>query len=277
MSLLRSQTFKVSEALWAPLNSSKFPVESHSAASCWAQVTYADTWMHNSTGYNFSTPPIVFICCNPSRAEGPRHDNMLDGWCCCASVPESSTLPPASSTHPPAPSLPPLSAHPGAEDEGAEHQDAVSHPLHRPLPARWSRRVWRAGVGQREFKEEVAGAEAERAEEEVRLHRGWLRGDRESGRPGGAAPRRQAVEVHRLLLLCHHGDHHDRWVGFYPQLLLNWQQAQKKKKKKKLEPCHMAPAWESTLERSRGNLLWGGPHALRTLWSSDYFPPIDTL
>lgn len=48
--------------------------------------------------------------------------------------------------HPP--TLPPLRAHFVVEDEGAEHQDPLSHPFHRLLPAYRSRRLRRTRVGQ---------------------------------------------------------------------------------------------------------------------------------
>lgn len=85
-------------------------------------------------------------------------------------LPSVRVCPSERQLHPP--TLPPLHAYFAVEDEGAEHQDPLPHPLHRFLSAHRSRRLRRAGVGQREFKEKGAGAEAERAEEEIRLHRG---------------------------------------------------------------------------------------------------------
>lgn len=100
------------------------------------------------------------------------------------------------------------------EDEGGEHQEPVPHPLHPPLPPVWSRRVRRSGVGRRELPDGGAGGEAGRAEGAIRLQRGGLSVGGEGGAAGGAAPRRQAVEVRRLLLFCHHCHHHHRYVAF---------------------------------------------------------------
>lgn len=66
----------------------------------------------------------------------------------------------------------PLRALLRVEDEDSEHQDPLSHPLHCFLLAHRSCRFRRIRVGKRELEEKGAGAEAERAEEEVRLHRG---------------------------------------------------------------------------------------------------------
>lgn len=95
------------------------------------------------------------------------------------------------------------------EDGREEPPEPVSHPLHRSLPPHRSRRVRRFGVGQREREDGGAGGEAGGAEDEIRLQRGRLPGGGEGGAAGGAAPRRQAVEVRRLLLFCHYCHHHD--------------------------------------------------------------------
>lgn len=72
--------------------------------------------------------------------------NPCAGWLwSCASVPLSSSSR-SSST------LPASSGHSGFEDEDAEHQDPLSHPLNYFLPACRSRSFWRTRVRKREFK-----------------------------------------------------------------------------------------------------------------------------
>lgn len=192
----------VSKATWAHLNDRLWKVRVLpllSSANLFTRAGLVPFHLMKTTGFNFNTQGTA-LCCNPGRPKGP-HRIKMNGVCSSARL-SLWTAAAAAPTDPP-------SAHFVVEDEGAEHQDPLSHPFHRLLPAYRSRRVRRAGVGQWEFKERGAGAEAERAEEEIRLHWGWLQRDWESGPPVGAAPRRQAVEIRRLFLFCHHCHHHN--------------------------------------------------------------------
>lgn len=126
--------------------------------------------------------------------------NPCAGWLWfCASVPLSSSRR-SSST------LPASSGHSGFEDEDAEHQDPLSHPLNYFLPACRSRSFWRTRVRKREFKKKRRWS---RSWASWRKVRGRFQRDLVSGPSDRAASRWEAVEVHRLFLLCHHRYHYN--------------------------------------------------------------------